>query len=143
VSKVATITGKDLRSVRRGVDEWNNPAVHFTLNPDGAKRFEQVTGANIGQQLAIILDDRLQSAPVIEARISDEGIIQGRFTPEEADDLVVILKAGALPAGIKYLEERTVGPSLGSDSVRQGLMAGLVAIFAVMVFMIFTTGFLA
>ncbi|MDI6699085.1 MAG: protein translocase subunit SecD [Candidatus Saccharicenans sp.] len=137
VSKVATVTGKDLRTVRRGVDEWNNPAVYFSLNPDGAKRFEQATGANIGKQLAIILDGRLQSAPVIEARISDSGIIQGRFTPEEADDLVVILKAGALPAGIKYLEERTVGPSLGSDSVRQGLMAGLVAIFAVMVFMIF------
>ncbi|MCR4395253.1 MAG: protein translocase subunit SecD, partial [Candidatus Saccharicenans sp.] len=85
----------------------------------------------------IILDGRLQSAPVIEARISDSGIIQGRFTPEEADDLVVILKAGALPAGIKYLEERTVGPTLGSDSIRQGLMAGLIAIFAIMLFMIF------
>jgi preprotein translocase subunit SecD len=137
VSKVASITGKDLRSVRRGVDEWNNPAVSFTLTPDGARRFEQVTGQNIGKQLAIILDGRLQSAPVINSRISDSGIIQGRFTPEEADDLVVILKAGALPAGIKYLEERTIGPSLGTDSIRQGLLSGLVAIFAVMVFMIF------
>ncbi|MDW3229427.1 MAG: protein translocase subunit SecD [Acidobacteriota bacterium] len=137
VSKVATITGKDLRTVRRGVDEWNNPAVHFTLSPDGAKRFEQTTSQNIGKQLAIILDGRVQSAPVIEARISDSGIIQGRFTPEEADDLVVILKAGALPAGIKYLEERTVGPTLGSDSVRQGLFSGLISIFAIMVFMIF------
>ncbi len=137
VSKVAVITGKDLRTVRRGVDEWNNPAVHFTLSPDGAKRFEQITGANIGKQLAIILDGRLQSAPVIQARISDSGIIQGRFTPEEADDLVVILKAGALPAGIKYLEERTVGPTLGSDSIRQGLAAGLIAVLAIMVFMIF------
>jgi len=137
VSKVASITGKDLRTVRRGVDEWNNPAVSFTLTPDGARRFEQVTGQNIGKQLAIILDGKLQSAPVINSRISDSGIIQGHFTPEEADDLVVILKAGALPAGIKYLEERTVGPSLGSDSIRQGLIAGLVAIFAVMAFMIF------
>lgn len=137
VSKVASITGKDLRTVRRGADEWNNPAVHFTLTPDGARRFEKVTGENVGKQLAIILDGKLQSAPVINSRISDSGIIQGRFTPEEADDLVVILKAGALPAGIKYLEERTVGPTLGADSVRQGLMAGLVAIFAVMAFMIF------
>jgi preprotein translocase subunit SecD len=137
VSKVASITGKDLRSVRRGVDEWNNPAVSFTLTPDGARRFEQVTGQNIGKQLAIILDGRLQSAPVINSRISDSGIIQGRFTPEEADDLVVILKAGALPAGIKYLEERTIGPSLGTDSIRQGLLSGLVAIFGVMVFMVF------
>jgi preprotein translocase subunit SecD len=111
--------------------------VSFTLTPDGARRFEQVTGQNIGKQLAIILDGRLQSAPVINSRISDSGIIQGRFTPEEADDLVVILKAGALPAGIKYLEERTIGPSLGTDSIRQGLLSGLVAIFAVMVFMIF------
>ncbi|MGB9836912.1 MAG: protein translocase subunit SecD [Candidatus Saccharicenans sp.] len=137
VSKVASITGKDLRTVRRGTDEWNNPAVHFTLTPDGARRFEKVTGENVGKQLAIILDGKLQSAPVINSRISDSGIIQGRFTPEEADDLVVILKAGALPAGIKYLEERTVGPTLGADSVRQGLIAGLVAIFAVMAFMIF------
>jgi len=137
VNKVAAITGKDLRTVRRGVDEWNNPAVHFTLTAEGARRFEQVTGQNVGKQLAIILDGKLQSAPVINSRISDSGIIQGRFTPEEADDLVVILKAGALPAGIKYLEERTVGPSLGSDSIRQGLIAGLVAIFAVMAFMVF------
>ncbi|MGC8746627.1 MAG: protein translocase subunit SecD [Candidatus Saccharicenans sp.] len=137
VSKVASITGKDLRTVRRGTDEWNNPAVHFTLTPDGARRFEQVTGQNVGKQLAIILDGKLQSAPVINSRISDSGIIQGHFTPQEADDLVVILKAGALPAGIKYLEERTVGPTLGSDSIRQGLFAGLVAIFAVMAFMIF------
>ena len=137
VSKVASITGKDLRTVRRGTDEWNNPAVSFTLTPDGSRRFEKVTGENVGKQLAIILDGKLQSAPVINSRISDSGIIQGRFTPEEADDLVVILKAGALPAGIKYLEERTVGPTLGADSIRQGLAAGLVAIFAVMAFMIF------
>ncbi|MBC7363988.1 MAG: protein translocase subunit SecD [Candidatus Aminicenantes bacterium] len=137
VSKVASITGKDLRTVRRGTDEWNNPAVHFTLTPEGARRFEKVTGENVGKQLAIILDGKLQSAPVINSRISDSGIIQGRFTPEEADDLVVILKAGALPAGIKYLEERTVGPTLGADSIRQGLAAGLVAIFTVMAFMLF------
>jgi preprotein translocase subunit SecD len=137
VSRVASVTGKDLRSVRRSVDEWNNPAVSFTLNPDGARRFEKVTGENIGKPLAIILDGKIQSAPNIHARISDSGIITGRFTPEEAEDLVVILKAGALPAGIKYLEERTIGPSLGADSVRQGMLAGLVAIISVMGFMVF------
>lgn len=138
VDKVATITGKDLRSVRRSVDEWNNPAVSFTLNADGGRRFEKVTAENIGKPLAIILDGKIQSAPTINTRIPAEtgGIIQGRFTIEEAEDLVVILKAGALPAGIKYLEERTVGPALGSDSVRQGLIAGLVAILSVMSFMI-------
>ncbi len=137
VSKVASVTGRDLRMVRRSVDEWNNPAVSFGLNSDGARRFEKVTGDNIGKPLAIILDNKVQSAPTINARISDQGIIQGRFTAEEADDLVVILKAGALPAGIRYLEERTIGPALGADSVRKGLIAGLVAILAVMIFMIF------
>jgi preprotein translocase subunit SecD len=137
VSKVASVTGKDLRMVRRSVDEWNNPAVSFSLNSEGARRFEKVTGENIGKQLAIILDSKIQSAPNINARISDSGIIQGRFTVEQAEDLVVVLKAGALPAGIRYLEERTIGPSLGADSVRQGLMAGLVAILLVMSFMLF------
>ena len=137
VSRVASVTGKDLRMVRRSVDEWNNPAVSFSLNSEGARRFEKVTGENIGQRLAIVLDGKVQSAPSINARISGEGIIQGRFTVEQAEDLVVVLKAGALPAGIRYLEERTIGPSLGADSVRQGMMAGLVAIVLVMSFMIF------
>ena len=138
VDKVAVVTGKDLRTIRRTQDEWNNPAVSFTLNADGGARFEQVTGANIGKQIAIILDKKIQSAPVVEDRIlrTQGGVIRGRFTPEEADDLVVVLKAGALPAGIKYLEERTIGPALGADSIRQGLVAGLVAIVAVMTFMV-------
>ena len=138
VDKVATVTGKDLRTIRQTQDEWNNPAVSFTLNADGGARFEQVTGANIGKQIAIILDKKVQSAPVVEDRImrSQGGVIRGRFTPEEAEDLVVVLKAGALPAGIKYLEERTIGPALGADSIRKGFLAGLVAIGAVMVFMV-------
>jgi preprotein translocase subunit SecD len=138
VNKVAVITGKDLRTIRRTTDEWNNPAVSFTLNADGGTRFEQVTGDNIGKAIAIILDKKVQSAPRVEDRISrtQGGVIRGRFTAEEADDLVIILKAGALPAGIKYLEERTIGPSLGADSIRQGLIAGLVAIVAVMTFMV-------
>jgi preprotein translocase subunit SecD len=137
VSRVAAVTGKDLRTVRRSVDEWNNPAVSFSLNSDGARRFEKVTGENVGKRLAIVLDNRVQSAPNINARISDSGIIQGGFTIESADDLVLVLKSGALPAGIKYLEERTIGPSLGADSVRQGLLAGLVAILLIMGFMVF------
>jgi len=139
VDKVATVTGKDLRTIRRVTDEWNSPAVSFSLNADGGARFEQLTGANIGKQIAIVLDKKVQSAPVVEDRISraQGGIIRGRFTAQEADDLVVVLKAGALPAGIKYLEERTIGPALGADSIRQGLLAGLVAIVAVMTFMVF------
>jgi preprotein translocase subunit SecD len=138
VDKVAVVTGKDLRTIRRTQDEWSNPAVAFSLNSDGGARFEQVTGANIGKQIAIILDKKVQSAPVVEDRISrtQGGVIRGRFTAQEADDLVIVLRAGALPAGIKYLEERTIGPALGADSIRQGLLAGLVAIAAVMTFMI-------
>jgi preprotein translocase subunit SecD len=139
VDKVATVTGKDLRSVRRSVDEWNSPAVSFTLNADGGMRFEKVTGENIGKQIAILLDNKIISAPRVETVIpaASGGIIQGRFSAEEADDLVVVLKAGALPAGIQYLEERTIGPALGSDSIRRGLIAGLVAIMTVMAFMVF------
>ena len=137
VSKVASVTGKDLRLVRRSVDEWNQPAVAFQLKPDGARRFEQVTGENIGRPLAIILDKKVQSAPNINARISDSGIIQGHFTVEAADDLVLVLKSGALPAGIKTLENRTIGPSLGADSIRAGFLAALVALVAIMAFMVF------
>ena len=139
VDKVATVTGKDLRTIRQTTDEWNNPAVSFSLNADGGARFEQATGANIGKQIAIILDKKVQSAPVVETKImrAQGGIIRGRFTAQEAEDLVTVLKAGALPAGIDYLEERTIGPALGADSIRQGLVAGLVAIVAVMIFMVF------
>jgi preprotein translocase subunit SecD len=136
LNRVATVTGKDLRMVRRSVDEWNNPAVSFGLKADGARRFETLTGENIGRRLAIVLDGKVQSAPVINARIGDQGIIQGHFTIEDATDLVIVLKAGALPAGIKTLENRTIGPSLGADSVRSGLLAGLIAVLSVMVFMV-------
>jgi len=137
VKKVPTVTGKDLRVVRRSVDEWNNPAVAFSLNPDGARRFETATGENINKLMAIILDGKVQSAPVINSRIQGDGIIQGTFTIEEAEDLVLILKSGALPASIKYLEERTIGPSLGADSIKAGFLASVVALAMIVVFMIF------
>jgi preprotein translocase subunit SecD len=138
VDKVGTVSGKDLRTVRRTVDEWNSPAVSFSLNPEGGRRFEKATGENIGKQIAIILDNKVISAPRVEDVIpaASGGIIRGRFTAEEAEDLVVVLKAGSLPAGIRYLEERTIGPSLGADSVRQGLISFLVAVVSVMTFMI-------
>jgi len=139
LDRVATVTGKDLRTVRRSADEWNSPAVSFSLNPEGGRRFEKATGENIGKQIAITLDNKVISAPRVESIIpaATGGIIRGRFTPEEAEDLVVVLKAGSLPAGIRYLEERTIGPSLGADSVRQGLISFLVAVVTVMTFMIF------
>ncbi|MCP2519503.1 protein translocase subunit SecD [SCandidatus Aminicenantes bacterium Aminicenantia_JdfR_composite] len=138
VHKVAVITGKDLKNARRSVDEWNNPDVVFTLTPSGAKRFEKATSENVGRLLAIILDGKVQSSPVIRERIaSDSASIQGRFTVEQAEDLALILRAGALPASIKYLEERTIGPSLGADSIRKGLTATIIALILVMAFMVF------
>jgi len=137
VSRVSPVTGKDLRDARRSVDEWNNPAVQFTFHPDGARRFAKVTSENIGKPLAIILDKRVQEVATIETRISDSGILRGRFTIEEADDIALVLRAGALPASIRYLEERTIGPSLGADSIRKGLSAMMIALILVLVFMIF------
>jgi preprotein translocase subunit SecD len=136
VSKVATVTGKDLSLVRRTIGEYNRPVVSFQLKPDGARRFGQMTGENIGKPLAIILDNKVQSAPLIHAKITDSGIIEGNFTNESADDLVLILRAGALPAGIKTLENRTIGPSLGADSIRAGFLAGMIALVSIMTFMI-------
>jgi len=138
VDRVAIVSGKDLRPVRRSQDEWNSPAVSFSLHPDGGRRFEKATGENIGKQIAIVLDNRVISAPRVETVIpaATGGVIHGRFTIEEAEDLVTVLNAGSLPAGIRYLEERTIGPSLGADSVRQGLLSFIVAIVAVMTFMI-------
>ncbi len=137
VKKVAAITGKDIRNARVGKDDLNQPVVNFTLSNQGGKIFEKVTSENIGKPLAIILDGRVISAPVIQAVIRDAGMITGRFTPQEAEDLAIVLRSGALPAGIKYLEERTIGPSLGMDSITKGLRASIISLIIVMVFMVF------
>ena len=108
--KVAAVTGRDLRNAKPSLDENNRPAVSFSLNTDGARKFGKATGENIGRRLAIILDGRVQSAPVIEGRITDEGRISGTFTQQEVQDLSLMLRSGALPASLTYLEERTVGP---------------------------------
>jgi preprotein translocase subunit SecD len=136
VRRVAAVTGRDLRNARPSLDENNQPAVSFSLKSDGARKFGNVTSANIGRQLAIILDGRVQSAPVIEGRITDEGQIRGGFTTQEVQDLSLVLKSGALPASLTYLEERTVGPTLGRDSVRAGVMASLVGLGLVALFML-------
>jgi preprotein translocase subunit SecD len=137
VRKVAAISGRDLRNARQTLDENNRPAVSFSLNNEGARKFGRVTGDNVGRRLAIILDGRVQSAPVIEGRITDEGRITGTFTLAEAQDLALVLRSGALPASLTYLEERTVGPSLGADSIRAGVTASLGGLALVIVFMLF------
>ena len=137
VRKVAAVTGRDLRNARPSLDENNRPAVNFSLNNEGAVKFGRVTGENIGRYLAIILDGRVQSAPRIDSRINDEGRISGSFTQQEAQDLALVLRSGALPASLTYLEERTVGPTLGADSIRAGVTASLTGLSLVALFMLF------
>ena len=136
VRKAAAVTGKDLRNARPTIDENNQPAVSFTLSADGGRRFGVVSGENIGKQLAIILDGRVQSAPTLQGRITTDGRITGSFTSEEVQNLSLILRSGALPASLTYLQERTIGPTLGADSIRSGIIASLVGLLLVIVFML-------
>ena len=136
VSRESVITGRDLKNARVSVDDNNQPAVSFSLNTGGAVKFKQATGANVGRQLAIVLDNSVESAPVIRGQISDEGQISGRFTTEEADILAKVLRAGALPATLKPLQELTVGPSLGKDSVRAGVTASTAGMAFLAAFML-------
>jgi len=131
VSRVPVISGEDLRNARPGRDEFGKWETDFTLGPDGARRFAQHTERNVGNRLAIILDNQVRSAPVIQSRIEDQGRITGAANEQDASDLALVLQSGSLPAGIDYLEERTIGPSLGSDSIRQGLSAGVVGLILV------------
>ncbi|HEV2064792.1 MAG TPA: hypothetical protein VGS00_09635, partial [Thermoanaerobaculia bacterium] len=125
LKKTAAITGRDLKNARPTRGQLGSNSITFFLTASGAEKFGAATGANIGKHLAIVLDKRVQSAPVINDRITDTGVIQGQFTTEEANDLALVLRAGALPAGLTYLEERTVGPSLGLDSIRKGVSASI------------------
>ena len=133
LKRVAAVTGRDLKNARVSQDKYNQPAVEFFLNAVGAQKFGKATGENIGRRLAIVLDKRVQSAPVINGKIEDNGIIEGQFTPERADALALVLRSGALPAEMVILEERTVGPSLGLDSIRQGIAASVIGMILVFV----------
>jgi preprotein translocase subunit SecD len=137
VRKVPAVTGKDLRTARQVPDEFNQPAVSFTLNSAGVSKFSQVTAANVGKQLAIVLDGRVVSAPVIEGAINQpDARIQGRFTSEEAEDLALVLRSGALPASMTPEESLEVGPSLGRDSIKAGVIASVVGLAFVAIFMV-------
>ena len=136
VRKVAAVTGRDLRNARASLDENNQPAVSFTLNTEGGRKFGNVTSENIGRQLAIIMDSRVQSAPRIDSRITTDGRITGSFTQEEVANLSLILRSGALPARLDYLQEFTIGPSLGADSIRSGFLASVVGLLLIVAFML-------
>ena len=136
VKKVAPVTGQDLRVAKPGLDENNQPAVMFELKSAGAANFGKLSGENLGRYLAIILDNRVVSAPRLEGRITDSGRISGGFTSESANDLALTLRSGALPASLTYLEERVVGPSLGADSIRAGVISSLAGLLLIMLFMV-------
>ncbi len=136
IERSSAVSGRDLRSADAGRDEMSRPNVRFTLTADGGHRFSDFTRAHINDYLAVVLDNKVQEVARINSEISDSGEITGGFTEQEAKDLSMVLRSGALPAGIKYLEERTVGPSLGADSIRAGVRAAVIGMVAVMIFML-------
>jgi preprotein translocase subunit SecD len=137
ISRSSAVSGSDLRGAEASRDENGRPDVQFTLTGEGGRRFAAFTGAHVGDKLAVVLDNKVMEVATIQEQIHDQGRISGGFTDQEARDLALTLRSGALPAGIKYLEERTVGPSLGADSIRAGVRAAVVGMLAVMVFMLF------
>lgn len=136
VEKEVRVSGADLEDARIGHDEFNMPSVDFRLSRSAGNIFGKFTEKHQNERLAIVLDNVVESAPVIRSRITDKGQITGNFTAQDAEDLSVILRAGALPATVKYLEERTVGPSLGQDSIRQGTISALIGGSLVVLFML-------
>ena len=138
LSRAPVVTGRDLRGATENRSSQNPGQwqINFSLSADAARRFGPFTEQNINRQMAIVLQHRVYSAPVIHGRIDDTGVIEGSFSQDSAHDLALVLKAGALPASIKYLEERTVGPSLGADSIRHGVQASILSLIVVMLFML-------
>jgi preprotein translocase subunit SecD len=139
VESPAIIDGAELRSsntvqARAGADEYE---IAFALKPAGAAKFGAWTGANIDQYMGVDLNDEIKSIAFIKSRIDDQGQIEGHFTKQQGDDLALTLRSGALPAGIQYTEERTVGPSLGADSIRSGVRASVLGLALVVLFMLF------
>ncbi len=137
VEKKALLTGDAVKKAYVSFDQYNQPVVSIEFTPEGSRKFAKITGENIGRNLAIVLDGKVQSAPVIQERIEGgRAMISGRFTPAEAQDLALVLRVGALPAPMHIVEERTVGPLLGQDSIRKGIKSALIGAVLVFVFML-------
>ena len=138
LNRAPIVTGRDLRSATESRNTTNPGSwqVNFTLSPEAARRFGPFTQQNIGRQMAVVLDHCVKEAAEIKGRIDDSGMIEGNFSQQSAHELAVVLRAGALPASIRYLEERTVGPSLGADSIRHGVQASILSLLVVMFFML-------
>ena len=141
VEKAPVVTGEELVDAQPTFDQNGRPAVNFRFNTSGARKFGDYTAEHIGEPFAIVLDNEVISAPVIQAHIAGgSGIITGNFSVEESTKLAVLLRAGALPVGLDFLEERTIGPELGQDSIDAGKVACIVAGIAVLAFMFFSYG---
>jgi preprotein translocase subunit SecD len=136
VSKTPVVRGTDMRNARASQGDLRAWETDFTLSPDAGKRFGRYTEANIGNKLAVVMDKQIRSVATIESRIEDSGRINNIGTEQEASDLALVLRAGALPASIVFLGENSVGPSLGADSVHAGIVAGLAGLAAVIVVML-------
>ncbi|ACZ19449.1 protein-export membrane protein SecD [Thermanaerovibrio acidaminovorans DSM 6589] len=131
------LTGKELKDARTSFDQFGRPVVSLKFNDAGAKLFDEATAQNVGRQIAIVLDGVVVSAPVVQERIrGGEAQISGRFTEAEAKRLAIMLRAGALPVGVEILENRSVGPTLGADSISRGIRAGLIGAGLVALFML-------
>jgi preprotein translocase subunit SecD len=137
VSRVSAVSGKDLRDAQPSRDQNGQPSVSFTLTGEGGQRFYNFTSAHVNDSLAVVLDNKVQEVANIKEPIRDRGEISGgRMSEQQSKDLSMILRSGALPAGVKYLEERTVGPSLGADSIHAGVRAAIIGMLAVLIFML-------
>ena len=141
IAEESVVGGDELTDAQPSFDQNGRPAVSFRFNPTGARAFGDYTAAHIGEPFAIVLDDEVISAPTIQSHIAGgSGIITGNFTVEESTKLAVLLRAGALPAKMVFLEERTIGPELGQDSIDAGKMAGIVGLIAVASYMVLSYG---
>jgi preprotein translocase subunit SecD len=136
VAKNAVISGREMRNARPGQDEFRKWETNFNLSQDGGRRFGRYTEANIGNKLGVLLDNQLVSVATIQSKIEDSGRITGLGSEEEAVDLSRYLRSGSLPAGVQYLQERSIGPSLGADSIHQGIVAGIAGLIAVVAVML-------
>lgn len=141
VSKQVLLGGENLVNASPGFDDYGKPAVHFKFDTYGGRKFGDITLKNRGRQLAIILDSQVISAPVIQSQITNNGIITGRFEVKETNDLAILMRAGALPAPLHVIEERTVGPDLGADSIEAGKNATFLSVIFVAVFMLLVYSF--
>ena len=140
INKRVMVSGEMLKDASPTFDRNNSPSVSFQLSALGGKKFGRVTGKHIGRAFAIVLDGKVVSAPVIQSQIFSSGQITGNFSTQETNDLALVLRSGALPAPMIILEERSVGPGLGKDSIQSGKMASIIGLAAVMIFMLITYG---